>query len=221
MEKKIALLAGANGLVGGLLLESLLDGKEYNKVVVLVRETLGISNPKLEEHIINFNELHRHGDKFDVDDVFCCLGTTIKKAGSKEAFKKVDLDYPLIMARLAKENNVSKYLIISAIGANPQSGIFYNRTKGMVEEGLRELAFSSTHIFRPSLLLDTRKELHIGEKIGGVVSKPLSFAMVGVLKRYRPIEAHLIAKAMYIVAQRNATGFNIYESEEIRQIAIK
>ncbi|HZW83835.1 MAG TPA: NAD-dependent epimerase/dehydratase family protein, partial [Candidatus Deferrimicrobium sp.] len=139
MVGKSALLVGASGLVGGELLRCILNGQEYSKVLILVRKPLGIKNPKLEERVIEFEDLERYKDCFKVEDVFCCLGTTIKSAGSQEAFRKVDVDYPLEMARLAKEMQVKKFLIISSMGANHKTSIFYSRMKGLLELKLKEI----------------------------------------------------------------------------------
>jgi len=187
MTGKSALLAGASGLVGNELLTVLLSAGEYSKVIVLVRKPLGILNPKLEEKVINFEELAQHKNSFKVNDVFCCLGTTIKKAKSQEAFKKVDVDYPLEMARLAQEMQSERFLIISAMGANPDSSIFYSRMKGLVEQKLKESDIKSVHIFRPSLLLGNRKEFRFGEVVSSFFMKGLSFLFFGSLKKYAPI----------------------------------
>ena len=158
MESKSALLVGASGLVGGELLNCLLIGSEYSKVLILVRKPLGLIHPKLEERVIEFEELARYKDCFKVNDVFCCLGTTIKKARSQKAFKKVDVEYPLEIARLAMEMKAEKFLIISSMGANPRSSVFYSRMKGLLEQKIKEISIKSIHIFRPSLLLGNRKE---------------------------------------------------------------
>lgn len=128
MVGKSALLVGASGLVGGELLNCLLTGPEYSKVLILVRKPLGLKHPKLEELLIEFEDLARYKDFFKVNDVFCCLGTTIRKAGSQEAFKKVDVEYPLEIARLTKEMRAEKFLIISSMGANPKSPVFKQAT---------------------------------------------------------------------------------------------
>lgn len=215
MVDKSALLFGASGLVGSELLQCLLNSPEYKKVLILVRKPLGIQHPKLEERVIQFEDLAKNIDLFNVNDVFCCLGTTIKKAKSQEAFKKVDVDYPLEIARLAKEMQVEKFLIISSMGADPKSPVFYSRMKGLLEQNLKAMGFESLHIFRPSLLLGDRQEFRLGESVSGFLSRGISFIFVGPLKRYKPITANTVAVGMYKAAQGKAEGVQIYRSDEI------
>jgi uncharacterized protein YbjT (DUF2867 family) len=218
MSKKTALVIGANGLVGSELLKSLLVAPEYSKITVLVRKTLGIEASNLEEKIINFENLADYKESFKVDDVFCCLGTTIKKAKSQEAFKKVDVDYPLEMAKLSKEMDCKKFLVISSMGADPKSSVFYNRMKGTLEEGLQAMNLNSLQIFRPSLLLGNRKEFRFGEKVGSIIARGLIFLFVGALRKYRPIKAAKVADAMYKVAQMNENNFKIFMSQDIAEM---
>ena len=218
MQGKSATLVGASGLVGGELLNYLLNGPEYARVLILVRRPLGIKHPKLEEQVIEFEYLARYKDCFKVNDVFCCLGTTIKKAGTQEAFKKVDVDYPLEIAKLAEEMQADKLLIISSMGANPKSSVFYSRMKGLLEKRLNEIGINSLHIFRPSLLLGNRKEFRFGETASAFLSKGLSFVFVGSLKKYKPIAAKTVASGMYKAAQRKENGIHIYFSNEIAEI---
>lgn len=219
MEGKSALLVGASGLVGGELLRLLLHDEEYNKVIVLGRRSLNLKHPKLDEIIVDFEHLDQYKESIRVDEVFCCLGTTIKKAKSKEAFKKVDVDYVLGLARIAKEMKVEKFLIVSSMGANQQSAIFYSKMKGLVEESLKEIGFNSLHIFRPSLLLGQRKEVRSGEIAAAFLSKGLSFLLVGRLRKYKPIQAKVVAKGMYNAAQSTNGGYHTYMSDEISDIS--
>ena len=215
MESKSALLVGASGLVGGELLKCLLNSSEYSKVLIFVRKPLGLKHPKLEERMIEFDDLARYKDCFKVNDVFCCLGTTIKKAGSQEAFKKVDVEYPLEIARLAKKMQAEKYLVISSMGANPKSSVFYSRMKGLLEQKLKEISIKSIHIFRPSLLLGDRKEFRIGESVSSSLTKGISFIFIGPLKKYKPIDAKTVATGMHNAAQNNREGIYTYLSDEI------
>jgi len=219
MQTKSALIAGAGGLVGSHLLYCLLNAPEYNKITIIVRKSLGISHPKLTEAVINFNEMPKHADLFNVNDVFCCLGTTIKKAGSQDAFKKVDVDYPLSIGTQAKQYRVEKYLIVSSIGADFNSKVFYLRMKGLVEKSLTDMGLQSLFIFRPSFLAGDRKEFRFGEKMAGAIYKGVSFLMVGGLKKYKSIEALTVAKAMYKAAQMPSEGVHIYLSDEIETLA--
>ena len=218
MVGKAALLVGASGLVGGELLSCLLIDQEYSKVLILVRRPLGLKNPKLEERVIDFEDLARYKDCFKVEDVFCCLGTTIKKAGSQEAFKKVDVEYPLEIARLAKEMRAEKFLIISSMGANHTSRVFYSRMKGLLEQGLTEIGIKSLHIFRPSLLLGNRQEFRLGESVSAFITTGMSFIFVGPLKKYKPIAARTVAAGMYRTAQRRTEGIHTYLSSEIAEM---
>jgi uncharacterized protein YbjT (DUF2867 family) len=213
-----ALLLGATGLVGSELLSLLLADGEYRQVTVLVRRNLAVANPKLVQRIADFDNLAKVGDAFAVDDVFCCLGTTIKKAGSQEAFRKVDYTYPLESAKLAVQQGAKQYLIITALGANAQSAIFYNRVKGEVEEAIEQLPLNGFHIFRPSLLLGDRQESRLGEQIASVVMRPLGFLLAGPLKKYRGIPARTVARAMLRTAKQNLTGSHAYDSDVIQEM---
>lgn len=211
---RTALIIGATGLIGNQLLTKLLHTPYYDKVIVLTRRTLGITNTKLTEVIFNFD--NPDAEKVKADDVFCCLGTTIKKAGSKDAFKKVDLEYPLTVAALALKNGAEKYLIVSSIGADPKSGIFYSKVKGEVEQGLTAMKFPTLHILHPSLLLGDRKEARLGEKVGEVLSAVFKPLMFGPLKKYRAIDSGKVANAMLAFAKKTETGVFIHDSEELQ-----
>jgi len=219
MNTKTALLAGASGLVGGHLLQLLLSSNEYKRVHILVRKPLGIIHEKLKETQVNFDILESYKDLLKADDVFCCLGTTIKKAGSQEAFKKVDVDYPVMLGRLAKESRAERFLIVSSMGANPESKIFYSRMKGLTEKTLEETGLKSLFIFRPSLLLGNRQEHRAGEKMASAVMKGIGFLFAGSLRKYKAIEAKTVAQAMLNAAQLPAEGVHVYLSDEIWDLA--
>jgi uncharacterized protein YbjT (DUF2867 family) len=154
------------------------------------------------------------------DDLFCCLGTTIAVAKSKEAFRRVDHDYPVKLATLARANGCDQFLLVSSIGANSASSVFYSRVKGEVEKDVTHLDFSGIHVFRPSLLLGERREVRLKEQIAEKVAAALSFTFVGPLRQYKPIEASAVAAAMVEVAKQNRDGIHIYESEQILKIAL-
>jgi uncharacterized protein YbjT (DUF2867 family) len=217
--EKTALVLGANGLIGKELVQVLLRRRQYQTIRLLVRRQLGVNKPGCEEHVVDFDRLHHYPSLFQVNDVFCCLGTTIKKAKSREAFRKVDLHYPLEAARLAKQAGVRQFLIVTAMGANPQSPIFYNRVKGEVEEALQAIGFPSLQLFRPSLLLGERSEFRLGERAMATISPVLHPLLVGPLRPYRAIKANTVARAMAIMAQTNPGGVAIYPSDKIEQIA--
>ncbi|MDZ7343458.1 MAG: oxidoreductase [candidate division KSB1 bacterium] len=216
--RKSALLLGASGLVGGHCLQLLLEDAAYEKVVVWVRMPLGLHHPKLQQQVVDFTHLER-AQVAKVHDVFCCLGTTIKKAGSQEAFRQVDFTYPLEIAKIAVVNGAEQFLLVTAMGANSKSSIFYNRVKGEVEAAIATLPFRAVHIFRPSLLLGERREFRLGEKIAAKVAGIFSFLFHGPLRKYRPIHARVVAAAMIEVAKRNLTGVNIFESNQIEVIS--
>lgn len=216
MGSKTALVAGATGLVGGELVKLLLEAPEYGGVTALVRRPLAVNHARLEQVMVDFAALDRFRERFRVDDVFCCLGTTIKKAGSQEAFRQVDLEYPAAMARLAREEGARQFLIVTATGADPRSGIFYNQVKGQAEEAIRAAGLPAVHIFRPSLLLGRRQERRPGEQFATAVSRVIPW--VGPLKRYRPIEAKVVAAVMCRAAQAGAAGVHTYESGRIAEL---
>lgn len=212
-----ALIAGATGLVGTELLKMLVDSDGYDKVHVLNRRKIGYGSSKVEEHVIDFDELAAFEPGQGINHVFCCLGTTIKKAGTKENFRKVDLDYVVDLARKAKQINAPKFLVISALGASEKSAIFYNRVKGEMEQAVREIAIPCTFIFRPSLLMGDRKENRTGEKTAVMVYKVLNPLFIGKLKKYKGIRAEKVARAMIETAKLNDNEFQILESDEIQE----
>ncbi|WP_017725892.1 NAD(P)H-binding protein [Halalkalibacterium ligniniphilum] len=219
MDKKTALVIGATGLIGKQLVSLLLERQEYDQITVLVRRSIDIEHPKLEERMINFDELGAD-DIPEVDDVYCALGTTIKKAKTKEAFRKVDYEYPLLVARLAKEKGAAQYVIVTAMGSSSMSSFFYSRVKGELEEALQEVGYKALKIFRPSLLLGERSEFRLGERMAEYMMRLFRFVMIGPLKRYRAVEGKQVAKAMMIEANRKSdANVSIYESQQIFAIA--
>ena len=217
-RKKTALVLGASGLVGNELVKILIQQKKYEKIHLLVRGPIESNDSSCEVHIVDFDQLGAYPELFQVTDVFCCLGTTIKKAKSKAAFRKVDYDYPVEAAKLANKGGAEKFLIITAMGSNPKSRIFYNQVKGEVEESLGKLNIPSLHIFRPSLLLGDRTEFRFGEKIAGKASTFLNLFMIGPLRAFKAIEARNVATAMAAMADNSKSGVNIYPSHQIERI---
>ncbi|WP_057912952.1 NAD(P)H-binding protein [Peribacillus muralis] len=219
INKKTAMVLGATGVVGTQLVKELGNSHIYEEIHLLTRRHVEIKEPNCTVHTVDFERLTSFAHLFNVTDVFICLGTTIKKAKSKEAFRKVDYDYVMKAAKIAKNCNVEKLLVITAMGANSKSTFFYSRVKGDVEGGLQQLALKSVHIFRPSLLLGEREEFRVGEKISGIVSSIAQFIFIGPLRPYRAIEAKKVAAAMYIAAQTSTTGFHIHPSDDIEKLA--
>ncbi len=215
---KTALIIGSTGHVGSQLLEILLKSDRYDNVVTFVKRDTGISHPKLKQHIIDFDKPKSYQDLIVGDDFFCTIGTTIKKAGSKEAFRTVDFEYPKQFAAFALQNKVKRFLIISSLGADASSSNFYLKTKGEIQNFLSSCTFESVSILQPSLLLGNRSEFRFGEKMGAFFMKAFSFLLIGSLKKYKAIESKTVAKALFAIAQQNKSGYTIYESDEIQEI---
>ena len=219
LSTRTALVAGASGLVGSHVVRLLLEDPAYSRVTVLARRELPVSHKKLEQRIASFDRLAQIADFPRVHDVFCCLGTTMKQAGSPEAFRTVDYTYVVELARVAVRHRASQFLVVTAIGADPRSRILYSRVKGEAEEGLRRLQFEGIQIFRPSLLVGARAESRPAERVAGLLSPLVAWAFVGPLARYRPIKAEAVARAMVRVAREAPKGTHVYESADIRRRA--
>lgn len=218
MQYRTALILGASGLTGGHCLDLLLKDETYSRVSILLRKKLDMQHEKLEQHIVDFELLKYNEHFWQGQDVFCCLGTTIKTAGSQEAFKKVDYEYPLNAAKIAFKNGAENFLLVSSNGADANSKIFYSRVKGELESALKKIGFKSLQIFRPSLLLGKRSKGRTGEAVGKVVGAIFRPFLIGPFKKYRPIEAEVVAHAMVRVAKSGFTGVHIFESDEIQKI---
>jgi uncharacterized protein YbjT (DUF2867 family) len=216
---KTALIAGATGLVGRYCLARLLDEPAYGRVIALVRRPLPQTDTKLEQQVVDFDRLGLAGTEFPAaDDVFCCLGTTMKTAGSEAAFRQVDFVYVVSLASQALGRGAKQFLLVSSLGANPKSPIFYSRVKGETEAAIAALPFEGRQIFRPSILLGERAEIRTGERAGIAVMRGISFAMLGPLRKYRPIAAATVARAMVRVALQAPRGVNIYQSHAIERL---
>jgi uncharacterized protein YbjT (DUF2867 family) len=215
---KTALIIGSTGLIGSELLNLLLESSHYAKVITFVKRDTGIKHPKLTQHVIDFDKPETYKELVVGDDFFCTIGTTIKKAGSKEAFRKVDFEYPRQFASFALQNKVKQFLIISSLSADAKSGNFYLKTKGEIQDFLKDCNFESVAVLQPSLLLGNRTEFRLGEKVGAFFMKSLSFLFLGNLKKYKPIEGKTVAKALLKIAETNKKGFKIYESDAIQEI---
>lgn len=211
---KTALIAGSTGLIGNQLLSLLLNDDSYSVVKAISRKPLDFNHPKLENIVLDFDQMAQHSGQLKADDVFCCLGTTIKKVKTKEKFRQVDFDYPLTLARISKANGARQYLLVSALGADKKSSIFYNQVKGEVEEAIGEVGFASFQIFRPSLLMGDRQESRSGEETGKVFFKYFGFL---VPKKYKGIDSIKVACAMQAFAKIEKPGTHIHESGEMQQ----
>ena len=218
MKPLRAVVAGASGLVGSCLVRRLGEDAAFGEVTLLVRERISPLGAKTGQKVVDFARLAA-ADLGRPDVAFCSLGTTIARAGSEEAFRNVDLVAVVGLARAAHEAGARQFLVVSSLGADPESSTFYLRVKGEMARALRALPFEGVHLFRPSLLLGDRKEFRVGERIAALLSAPLGWAMVGPVANYRPIEADQVAAAMVRVAKGASVGINVHESSEIRQLA--
>jgi len=212
---KTAIVIGASGLVGSEIVKQLLVDEDYSMVKLFLRKEIPFSNSKLQQYIIDFNKLDASSDLINGDVVFCCMGTTIKVAGSQDAFMKVDYTYVLNFAQLAKRNGIDKFIVVSSLGADKNSANFYLKVKGDVENDLTRLKFKNLIIVRPSMLLGDRKEFRLGELIGKKIMKGLAFLFVGKLKKYKAIEASTVAKAMLMLSKNELSDVAIFENARL------
>ena len=208
--KRSALVTGPTGLIGSTVLDKLLKGSRYERVITLARKRLDHQDPKLEQWIADDLLSALRPDNLDV--LFCCLGTTIRAAGSQAAFEYVDHDLVIGLGRWAKENGVRTFCVVSAVGADAGSRIFYNRVKGEMERDLKALDLPVLHIFQPSILTGPRKEVRVGERIGIAVMTLFAPLMVGGLDRYRPMPNDKLARAMINAAEIPVSGTHTYRA---------
>lgn len=203
-------MAGASGAVGSEVLRLLLDDTEWEAVHSLVRRPGETEQPKLVEHVVDFDDLDAHVGLFAGADVFCCLGTTMAKAGSREAFRKVDYDYVVKLAELAADAEARQFLLVTAIGASSKSLSFYSRVKADAERAVSAVRVPAVHIFRPSLLLGSRGEGRPGEDVGKLLAPVVSPLMIGPLARYKPVYPAEVARRMVEAAKSQQVGVHIH-----------
>ena len=211
---KTAIILGATGLTGGIILNKLLVDDRYSSIKIFSRKSINNGNPKIIERTGNLYELRKFKDDFTADEVYCCVGTTVKKTPDKKVYKKIDYGIPVAAAKLCIENGIDTFLVISSLGADPKSSLFYNRTKGEMERDVLKENIKNTYILRPSFIIGDRNEKRIGESIGVGLVKLLRFVLVGKLKKYRTIEAVKIANAMIYLANTKADA-HVIESDKI------
>jgi uncharacterized protein YbjT (DUF2867 family) len=210
---KSAIIAGASGLIGSSLYRMLLEAPLYDRVHILVRRKIALDHPKLVQHVVDFDNLKGHPFDFVADDAFCTLGTTIAKAGSKAAFIRVDHDYVISFAEMALSVGATGFYLVSSMGADPSSTIFYNKVKGMVEEDLKLLGFPRMGIFRPSLLLGPRAEKRAGEKFASWMMTALDFM---IPPKYKAIHVDKVARKMVEAAMLDESGIFVFESDKLQ-----
>jgi uncharacterized protein YbjT (DUF2867 family) len=196
-----ALILGPTGLVGSHLLPQLLEAPEYERVIALSRRPLEIKHPRLTGLQCELAEVEQHREALQADDIFCCLGTTIRAAGTQEAFRAVDHDGPLAVARLQEHREEKRFFVVSSLGADLESSFFYSRVKAELERDLAGLGFKRVVAARPSLLLGQRVNLRPGEIIGELASMPIVPIMRGRWRKYRPIQAHTVAENLVRLAR--------------------
>ena len=219
MSGRAAIVAGASGLVGGHCLRRLLASGLYEQVVAFVRGPLAFTNKRLLQRTVDFDRLGRMSAFPRAQDVFCCLGTTMKKAGSEEAFRKVDYDYVVRLAETSLRSGAERFFLVSAVGADAKSKVFYSRVKGETEDAVSRLGFGRLYIFRPSFLVGSRPESRRGEKIGIAAARLVGGFLLGPARKYRPIKADAVARAMAVVAREGSPGTHVYTSAEMEELS--
>lgn len=208
---RIALVAGATGMVGAELCRQLQQDRRFSPVVVLARRQPALAGPPLQVEIVDFDRLGEWDPSVQIDTVFCALGTTIRKAGSEAAFRAVDHDLVLEMARLAQRGHARHFIFVSSLGADPESKVFYLRVKGEAEEAVKGLGLPHAVALRPSFLEGDREESRPGEKAAKAVGRVLKPLLLGRLEKYRPTPADKVAAAMRHVSQPGREGFEVLD----------
>jgi uncharacterized protein YbjT (DUF2867 family) len=211
MKKRVALVIGASGLVGKQVVQQLSESNQYAKVKVLLRSKMVLEHPKIEQIIIDFNKISAL--TLTADDIFCCLGTTMANAGSKEAFYKVDFTFPLEIAKRMLQNGAETFAIVTAMGASASSFVYYNKVKGQIEDTLKSLDYQRLVIVRPSMLLGERQEKRLGETIGKVLMKSIDFLTP---KKYKAVYDKQVAAAMIHAVLTETKKLQIIESDKLQ-----
>jgi uncharacterized protein YbjT (DUF2867 family) len=214
-----AIILGASGLIGGQLLDQLLQHPSYSEVLILVRKELAVNHPKLRQLVVNFDNLTSYSSQITGNIVFCCIGTTKSKTPDQTEYRKIDYQYPLDLARIAQANGAESYHLVSAMGADATSSIFYSKTKGEVERDLKTIPFKSIYIYQPSLLVGDRKEKRLMEKIMAKVMDLINPLLGGSLKKYRSIHVKNVAKAMLHESLTGKRGTFIYTSDQVENLS--
>jgi uncharacterized protein YbjT (DUF2867 family) len=216
---RIALVAGASGLIGGFLVQTLIDAPDYSRIFALTRRPLGREHPKLANRIVVFERMATQLKGLVANDAFCCIGTTIKEAGSQEVFREADLDAVLLFAEAARAAGATRFSVVSSVGASADSKKFYLRTKGEMEDAVTGMGFAAVDIFQPSLLLGPRKQARTMEAIGGLLSPLINPLLTGSREALRAIPAETVARGMVGAARRGGRGIYRYTHAAIRQMA--
>jgi uncharacterized protein YbjT (DUF2867 family) len=220
-QPKVALLAGATGLVGGFLLDALLDAADFSRVIAATRRPLAREHPRLANRTVQFDKIDAQLTGFTCHSAFCCLGTTIRAAGSEQAFRRVDVDYVLALARVAQAAQAQRFIVVSAVGANARSENFYLRTKGEMEEALMEMRFAALVILQPGVLLGWRRDMRPLELATRVLMPLVNPLLVGSYAVYRGIAARTVALAMLGASRSGRRGTHHYRYADILILAQK
>jgi len=217
--RRTAILAGATGLVGGHCLDAILSERSYGRVVCLLRRRLPREHPKMEQRVVDFDHLEETAGDLRGDHLFCCLGTTLRDAGSREAFRKADLDLPMSLARAAASAGAKRFILVSSLGADPASRVFYLRVKGELETAASRLPFEAVHIMRPSLLLGRGSGARPLERVAASLLTMFPDKAGTPMGRLRPVEAKAVAQAMVRAALHGPAGVHVCGSDVIRLMA--
>ena len=218
MAKK-AIIAGASGLIGGLLLDIILQRSGYDEVLILVRKELPLQHIKLKQQVVDFDRLTEYSALSTGDVIFSCLGSTQKKTPDLTIYRKIDHDYPLHLAEIALKNKIGQFHLVSSLGANPAASNFYLKMKGETEADIKKVGLHSLHIYQPAFLTGDRKEKRQGEGFLLGLMKIIDPLLIGGLKKYRSIPAKTVANAMYNESLINQAGIFIHPSDKIKQLA--
>lgn len=213
------ILVGASGLIGSHLLSALIKSDEINRVILLLRAPLNRTDPKVQQLIINFDEMEHFTSDIMGDIIYSCLGTTKSKTTDSKLYRKIDLEYPLSLAKIGLENGVSQFHLVSSMGANKKSPSSYLKLKGELEEKLKQLSIPSLHIYQPSLLTGKRSKKRSGEQIATLLFKLIEPIFLGPLKKYRSIKAETVAQAMINQSLKDLKGTFTYPSNQIQELA--
>lgn len=203
---RIALVAGANGMVGSCLLQVLIEAPEYSRVYALTRRPLGRDHPKIANRIVSFNRLAEQLKGLTAQDAYCCIGTTIKEAGSEDEFRDADVEAVLRFAEAARALGATRFAVVSSVGADVKSKKFYLRCKGEMEEGVSRIGFPALDIFQPSLLLGPRKQARPLETLGKLLAPAINPLLTGARESWRAIPAETVARGMLGAARRGGRG---------------
>ncbi len=215
---KTALIFGSSGLIGNHLLNIILQNNNYNRVKLFVRSVSEKNDSKIEIIETDFANLAKHKDSIAGDDCFFCIGTTHKDTPDKREYRRIEYDIPINVAQIAKSNSINSFVYVSSMGANPNSSGSYLKNKGQTEEELKKMNFPKLALIRPSILLGNRKTFRLGERIGIFAMKTLSIFFLGNLKKYKPIKAEYVAKAMIAIAENDQDQI-LFESNKLEDIA--